>query len=148
MPKQFWHTLHNSAVPELQICRLEQKKEYHNPGWDPSALPSALQTRSAVRRVVWALESEAGNKVRGHLNPLLVRLSVQPLVHPVRAPSALIRLSASPPVRLHSPCRPLVHPSASILRAVRLPARRSPPVRPPSTPVRISQKLPTVLFWS
>ena len=89
-----------------------------------------------------------GNKVRGLLNPLLVRSSAQPLVRPVRALSALIRPSAHPPVRLHSLCCPLVcpsaprppvrlsfapsppvHPSAS-----RPPARRNPLVRPPSAP--------------
>ena len=158
MPKQFWHTLHNSAVLELQICCSEQKKNNITPTGTPdsSALPSALQTRSAVRRVVWTLESEAGNKVRGLLNPLLVRPSARPLVRPICAPSALICPSASnlravrpsasplPHVRL-SAHPPPVHPPATVCPSAHLPqSARPPPVRP----VRIIQKLPTGLFWS
>ena len=99
-----------------------------------------------VRRVVWALESEAGNKVRGLLNPLLVCPSARPLVRPVRAPSALIGPSARPPVRLYSPCRPPVHPSpvhpsASLLLHVRLSAR-PPPVHPPTTVCLSALRLP------
>ena len=79
--------------------------------------------------------------MRGLLNPLLVRPSAQPLVRPVRAPSALIRLSARPPVHLHSPCRLPIRPSAPrppirLSFAPRLPVRSSasrPPVPPPQS---------------
>ena len=96
--------------------------------------------------------------MRGLLNPLLVRPSARLPVRPVRAPSALIRPSARPLVRLHSPCRPPVRPSpvrpsASPLPHVRLSARPppirppsahplvrlSPPVRPPSAPSALSK---------
>ena len=143
MPKKIWHTLHNSVVPKLQICCLEQKKEQHKPSWDPSALPSALQTRFAVRRVFWALESEVQNEVWGLLNPLLVRLSAGLLVRPVRAPLALMRPSASPPVRLHSTCRSPVCPSASVCSS----ARHSPPVHP-RPPVRPSASSKSYLPFS
>ena len=118
-------------------------KKKCKPGWDPSTLPSALQTRSAMKRVVWAQESEVGNEVRGLLNPLLVRPSACPLVRPVCAPSALMRPSARPPVRLHSACRPPVrlsatHPPSVCPSAPRPPVHLSfaprPPVRPSAPP--------------
>ena len=58
--------------------------------------------------------------MRGLLNPQLVRPSARPLVRPVRAPSALIRLYARPPIRPPSARSPLLCPR--------------PPVRPPSAP--------------
>ena len=50
--------------------------------------------------------------MRGLLTPLPVCLSARPLVRLVRAPSALMRPSAHPPVRLHFACYPPVRPSA------------------------------------
>ena len=83
--------------------------------------------------------------MRGLLNPLLVRPFARPLVRPVRTPSALIRLSARPPIRPPFARPPLLCPT-SACPPVRLPStphpppsarplvRRSPPVRPPSAP--------------
>ena len=140
MLKQFLHILHNSAVPELQICCSEQKR-IRKPGWDPSALPSALQTCSAVRQVVRAQESEVGNEVRGLLNPLLVCLSARPPINPnprlVRSlchSSALsaphLLLSAHPPLFcVPSARQPICRPSAP-LPPVCLPFVHPPLVRP------------------
>ena len=117
MLKQFWHTLHNSVVLELQICCSEQKKSCKS-GWDPSAFSSALQTHSTVRQVVWARESEVGNEVQGLLNPLLIRPSASIL----RA----VRRSAHPPPIRPPSTRPPIHLSFAPRPSVRMSASRPP----------------------
>ena len=120
-------------------------KQIRKPGWDPSALPSTLQTRSTVRQVVRAQKSEVENEVRGLLKPLFVRLSAHPPVNPNPRPvRSLCHSSALYAqrllVRLYSACRPLVSPSTPRPPLFCVPSACQP-IRPPSA--RLSVRLPS-----